>query len=442
MKKFFNFVVLIILISLLFICIKTHQFKNNVNISSFDNNFNVSLKFKGLKYAKAFCLDNEGNYYIAYKHNIQVISKYGKSYDLLKKGNLNINNLKIYSNKLYYVSNSELYCLDLENKKEDCLMKNIPNFGDYEKVNIEKEKNYLYLSIGSATNSGVVGEDNKWLKDKPYNCDIPPKTLTLRGTNFGDKKTGSFVPYGTSNIKGQIIPNHFPGNASIIIYNLKTKESETFAFGIRNVSDMEFNNKDQLIAIVGGMENRGLRPVKGDVDYIYKIKKSTWYGWPDYSGGDPLSSPRFKGKNNSTISFLLDKQPSTSPPAPMYQYKSLNALTSIAIDKNGVLGNKDDIYIYDKNDKKIYSLNEKGVLKDRFTVNNNKANDVYLRFDKNNLNVLNASSGKLYEINLLKNPIKFNIKGIQYYISILFLSVFVNLIYNKIKFQIQNKKSK
>ena len=36
-----------------------------------------------------------------------------------------------------------------------------------------------------------------------------------------------------------------------------------------------------------------VRGIKNDRDYIYEINGDRWYGWPDYSGGDPITSPRF-----------------------------------------------------------------------------------------------------------------------------------------------------
>ena len=59
-----------------------------------------------------------------------------------------------------------------------------------------------------------------------------------------------------------------------------------------------FNNNGNIVAIVGGMEDEGSRAVKDDKDYIYEIKENAWYGWPDYSGGDPINSPRFSDNEN------------------------------------------------------------------------------------------------------------------------------------------------
>lgn len=438
MKKNLKWIIVITLIIFFSFSINKYFMSNNINIKPIDKNVNFKLMFKGLKGAKDFSVTNDGDYYIAYKNKIQFIRNDGKSYDLFKNNNLDINSINIQGNSIYYSSKEKVFCYNIKTKENKCLIDNIPNFGDYPVVKIEKLKNYLYVSIGAATNSGVVGKDNLWIKDKVYNCDIPPKTLTIKGINFGKERTGAFVPYGTANVNGQMIPGHFPGNSSIIIYNLDTKESETFAWGIRNVPDMEFNSKGELIAVVGGMEDRGLRAVKGDVDYIYKIKKGMWYGWPDYSGGDPISSPRFKGKDNKDLNFILDKHPSTSPPAPLYQHKNLSSLSALAIDKKGLIDVKDSMYIYDTNEQKLYSLTNKGILKEKAIIKGSK--DIFLKFSKDKLNILDGEKGILLTMNMSKAESKHNVAFMYYYIIIFCIGIIVVIIFDKLKKIINKKK--
>ena len=255
---------------------------------------------------------------------------------------------------------------------------------------------YLFVTIGAATNSGVVGLDNTWIDDYPQNHDISPKSITIKGINFGEENTGAFVPYKTRNIKGQIITEHMIGNSSIIIYNLKTGAQGKFAWGIRNMKGIDFNSEGKILVTVGGMEDRGLRPVKGDSDYIYGIKKNTWYGFPDYTGGDPISSPKFKGINNNTIPFILDQHPTTNPPAPIYQHRAVDSLVSLAVDKKGVLRDKDCIYFYEKNDNSIYSLNKINALKEKINFGSGAYISSMKFFDK--LIVLDSKSGYLISI--------------------------------------------
>lgn len=393
MKKIFKIGIIIILLSI--IALIFNKF-HNVNIINKEHGIiECNLKYKGLLGCIDFSIDEEYNYYIAYSNRVEVISKLGENYTLFKDDNLSISAIEYYKNNLYFLSENNVICVNIKTKEQRILVNNIPNFGDYKNGVLKVKNNNLYISIGAATNSGVVGNDNEWLKENPYFHDITPIEIILKGKDFGEEKTGAFVPYKTKNSKSQIVAAHFPGNSSLIIYNINNDKMETYASGIRNVKAMGFTSENKLVVVVGGMENRGLRPIKGDTDYIYEITKNYWYGWPDYSGGDPISSPKFKGKNNEKIDFILDMHPTNSPPAPIYQHKSLNSLSSMAIDENGILGKKDSIYFYDNKDNIIYELDKGNILINRFVLGK-FANIDKMIFSKDKLVILERKTGCIY----------------------------------------------
>ncbi|URZ05816.1 PQQ-dependent sugar dehydrogenase [Clostridium felsineum] len=391
MKKLLKFIIVIIFIFAGIIIVFKYV-HNGYTVKCKENNVNYIIKFKGITGAVDFAEDIDKNFYVAYKNGIQEICKDGKTESILRSNDENIMSMVYYNNKLYFSSNHSVGYYDLKTKKNVKIINNIPNFGDYKDVFITIRNGYLYASIGSATNNGVVGKDNKWIKENPYTFDVTPKNITLKGTNFGDEMTGAFVPYDTPNIKGQIIPGHFPGNSSVIICNLSTKAVETFAWGIRNVGGMDIDKSGKIVATIGGMEDRGARPVKGDSDYIYEIDKDKWYGWPDYSGGDPVDSPKFKNRNRR----ILDKVPSINPPAPLYQYDKVGSLSSLAIDKNGFLGIKNCIFVYDKNDNSIVKLH--GSVKDKFINFTNKSFIKSVHIFDDGMYVLDSKEGCLLQI--------------------------------------------
>ncbi|MBX4258860.1 hypothetical protein KTC96_14155 [Clostridium estertheticum] len=363
MKKTIGFIIILALMAFALFSLRSSFKEYRVTVK--DGSIKTQILYKGLNNSVDFTKDNEGNYYIAFKDRIEYIDKSGKAYNIFVNKKLNITSLD-YNNKiLYYASGKNVYSYNLISKGSKEIIKNIPNYGDYNNSLVRINGDYLFVTIGSATNSGVVGLDNKWLDNYPQNYDITPKSITIRGMDFGGIKTGAFVPYQTRNIKGQIITQHIIGNSSVIIYNLKTGAQGNFAWGIRNMMGIDFNSEGKVLVTVGGMEERGLRPVKGDSDYIYQIKKNAWYGFPDYSGGDPISSPKFRDSFNKTIPAILDNHPTINPPAPIYQHKSVGSLISLAIDRAGKLGDKDCIYFYEKNDNSIYSLNKNSALKEK-----------------------------------------------------------------------------
>ncbi|MBU3098319.1 MULTISPECIES: hypothetical protein [Clostridium] len=391
MKKTIGFIIILALMAFALFSLRS-SFKE-YRVTGKEGSIKTQILYKGLSNSVDFTKDNEGNYYIAFKDRIEYIDKSGKAYNIFVNKKLNITSLD-YNNKiLYYASGTNVYSYNLISKESKEIIKNIPNYGDYNNSLVRINGDYLFVTIGSATNSGVVGLDNKWLDNYPQNHDITPKSITIRGMNFGGRKTGAFVPYQTRNIKGQIITQHVIGNSSVIIYNLKTGAQGNFAWGIRNMMGIDFNSEGKVLVTVGGMEERGLRTVKGDSDYIYQIKKNSWYGFPDYSGGDPISSPKFRDSFNKTIPAILDNHPTINPPAPIYQHKSVGSLISLAIDRSGKLGDKDCIYFYEKNDNSIYSLNKNSALKEKA----NFEEDAYISSMKffDNLIILDSKNGYL-----------------------------------------------
>ncbi|MNN30792.1 hypothetical protein D3C81_1444520 [compost metagenome] len=145
------------------------------------------------------------------------------------------------------------------------------------------------------------------------------------------------------------------------------------------------------------MENRGLRPIKSDVDYIYNIKKGYWYGWPDYSGGDPVNSARFNEAESEKTTFLLDKHPTVNPEAPFYQSERIDSLQALTIDKQGDFSSENAILFFDKNEKRLFSLT-----KDRISSSlvNIKGNGEIIDIEKfkDRIFMLEKNEGIIYEV--------------------------------------------
>ncbi|MDF2880842.1 MAG: hypothetical protein K0R54_1399 [Clostridiaceae bacterium] len=395
MKRIVKYIIISLFIVILTLVVKINFITNNNDLIVHDKNIHWNVVQKGLRDAADFTEDDKGNLYIAYNNRIDIISNNGISYTLIKVDNVNISSIEYYKNKLYYCGNTRLYCYDLNKKNNSEILGSIPNYGDYNKSIIKIYNDYLFLSIGSVTNSGVVGEDNKWLSNYSFYYDLSPKEIVLKGINFNNNKTGAFVPYNSKSVQGQVIPSHFPGNSSLVSYNLKNGEAETYAWGIRDFQGLDIDSSGKIYSIVTGMENRGLRPVIGDNDYIYEIKKDVWYGFPDFSGGDPITSPKFKDKNGKSLSFILAIHPSNNPPAPIYQNDGISSLKELCIDKFNVLGDKDAKYFYDKNENKIISLNKLGTTIGKINLKSSQL--VNMKFMKDKMIIL-CSNGVMYKL--------------------------------------------
>ena len=103
----------------------------------------------------------------------------------------------------------------------------------------------LYFTVGTATNSAVVGIDNiPWLKKYPYFSDTPARDLVLNGTNFistnllTEKKdvviTGAYKPFGTPSYNGEVIQGQLKANGVLYSCELDGSNLTIIADGFRN----------------------------------------------------------------------------------------------------------------------------------------------------------------------------------------------------------------
>lgn len=338
MKKIIGWILLII-IAVGSIYIVKDKRKIYEGISTNNSEVEIKIRYKGLKRAVDFTM-NDNNIYIGFKDKILCIPYKGEPYKLIDDNTLNITSLELCNENLYFISNNKLMSVHILSREVQCCIDNLPNKGDYSEILLKAHENKLYLTLGAATNSGVVGSDNGWTKEKQDFHDIPAYDIKMK-----ENTSGAFVSRNTGNTENQVIKGEKISTASILEYNTGTTEITTYAWGIRSVKGIDINSEGRIFATVGGYENRGERPVEGDCDYIYEIKKDMWYGFPDYSGGDPLTSPRFKSNGAESLSNILSEHP-MNPPAPIYQHESLNSLSYLAIDNGNILNLQGNSIIY------------------------------------------------------------------------------------------------
>lgn len=366
---------------------------NNVmksDITFLDREISVSIKYKGIKDANCFTYDSLNNIYLGADNGIELIRTDGKSEDIIKDKDLKVSSIIYKDDKLYYICDNKLIRYDIGSKKKDILINDLPRSNSIGKYSIIARDNRILISISAATNSGVV--DNK--NSIP---DTSPIELELRGINYGQDNTGSFSSYGIKTKNGQVIKSSLVGNACVIGYDIKNKKSQLFSSGIRNVEGWDYNSDGSLMAIVGGFENNGLRAVQGDTDYIYELKKDIWYGWPDYSGGDPLNSPKFTDENGKSVRMLLSKLPMLNPPAPFYVHSDAGSIYWLAVDRAGAIKEKDSMFFYDKNETTLYNLDKNGLNKKILKFNDNiELKDIKLV--KQSIYILDKKNGIMYEV--------------------------------------------
>lgn len=208
------------------------------------------------------------------------------------------------------------------------LIDSLPSFGDHHTNGPAIKDGYIYFGQGTATNSGVVGNDNAafgWLYRYEEFHDTPCIDITLAGKDYetenvltevpDDKAvTGAFVPYNTPTADGQVIQGKVPCNGAIMRIPIEGGPVELVAWGFRNPYGLAFSPDSILYVTENGYDVRGSRPVWGTGDVLWRVEPGTWYGWPDFSAGERLENDEeFKPPNQDLIEPVLAKYPNIPP---------------------------------------------------------------------------------------------------------------------------------
>ncbi|HUR27663.1 MAG TPA: glucose dehydrogenase [Planctomycetota bacterium] len=207
------------------------------------------------------------------------------------------------------------------------LVRDLPSFGDHHANGPAiADDGSIYFGIGTATNSGIVGEDNAkfgWLARRPDFHDIPGKDIVLAGHNFdakdalhehgGETRTGAYSPFGKPTSARQVIPGQVPCTGAVLKIPAEGGAPELVAWGFRNPFGLAFGPAGVLYVTDNGYDDRGSRPVWGSGDLLWAVQPGLWYGWPDYSGDKPLTDDEFKPPGAPQPEFLLAEHPNRPP---------------------------------------------------------------------------------------------------------------------------------
>jgi glucose/arabinose dehydrogenase len=222
----------------------------------------------------------------------------------------------------------------------------LPGFGNYHtNMCTIGPDGKLYFSQGAMTNSGIIGLDSHdlgWLRKVPHNCDIPGYDIRLTGVNVetidpeSEKgrrvRTGAFVPFGTETCPGQRIPGRVPCTSSIMRCGVDGTGLELVAWGLRNPYGLGFLPDGRLLATDQGADARGSRPILNCPDYLYEIRAGSWYGWPDFVGGVPVTDARWHDNTGAAPQFLLANHSELPPPVrPLLEFEVNSSAVKFAI---------------------------------------------------------------------------------------------------------------
>jgi hypothetical protein len=234
------------------------------------------------------------------------------------------------------------------------LVEGLPSLGDHHTNGPRVRDGWVYFGQGSATNSGVVGEDSAsfgWLQRNPGVHDVPGEDIELRGATFesddvlvgaGRARTGAFARFGdpgSPRVGGQLLCN-----GAVLRVPVTGGDVERVAWGFRNPFGLAFAPDGGLYATDNGYDDRGSRPVWGAADHLWRVEPGAWYGWPDFSGSRPLTDEDFHPPGGPEVAFVLARHPG-QPPEPAAIFGVHSSANGLDFSHGGGFGHAGDAFV-------------------------------------------------------------------------------------------------
>ncbi|MDF2700688.1 MAG: repeat containing protein [Haloplasmataceae bacterium] len=260
-----------------------------------------------------------------------------------------------YHNGEFYVSHKGTVTKVTKTGEKVDLLVGLPSYGDHSNNRVTfGPDGKMYFGQGTATNSGVVGLDNGWVRDQPFFHDFAAKPISLTGQNFETQSfletsketvlTGAYSPFGTPSKFNELVRSILPGSGSVLRANADGSNLELVAWGLRNPFGIKFDQNNNLWVGNHGIDIRGSRPVKNCPDEFIKINEGNWYGWPDYAGGYPLTNPFFKPDNGKQPQFLIKDHP-MKPEIPFVNFIPHTSIIGFAFNDDEDFGFYGDCFM-------------------------------------------------------------------------------------------------
>ncbi len=236
----------------------------------------------------------------------------------------------------------------------------LPGQGDHQANELVFSGGFMYLSIGTVTNSGVVGRDNAvfgWLGKPELRRlhDVPCQDVALTDQVFdsenplGDEpervRTTPFSPYGTVQPAGTVVKGNPRCNGAILRARPDGSDLQMYAWGLRNPFGLEMGPDGSLYATDHGFDARGSRPIENTWDCLWRIGPGGWLGSPDFSCGVPVTDERFKPRNKPQPRFVIANHPTESPPQPVARFDAHAATNGFAFSPSEQWGSPDMAYV-------------------------------------------------------------------------------------------------
>lgn len=320
--------------------------------------YKIEVFLTGLDAPGSFTFDEFGNLLIAESGLVsgvtRIIRYRNGNFETVAEGFVTpITGVTYYKGNIYVSHKGIISVINANGNRQD-IITGLPSNGDYGNSNVDFDLNgKMYFGQGTVTNSGVVGTDNLWVSERPFLHDTPGSYIILRGQNFSTRNmmvygdelafTGAYSPYGQPNKEFEMRKGVLRASGSILRANIDGTGLELVSWGLRYPSHIRFDHSYRLFVSNQGFEDRGSRPIVNAPDEFLMIKGGEWYGWPDFAGGEPVTSQRFQPEGKRPVEFLLTNHPS-EPSRPYAMFPPYSNITGFdfCYSNFGIYGN---IYI-------------------------------------------------------------------------------------------------
>ena len=288
--------------------------------------------------------------------NGKVLQYSNKGFEVIAEGfNPPLTGINYINGNIYVSHRGYITIVKPDGSKQD-IISGLPSFGDHHNNQVVfGNDGKMYFGQGTATNSGVVGLDNSWVERYPFFHDYPGSNIILHNNNFMTKNiqtaspneytcTGAYSPFGIPNIPCEMEKGIIRASGSILRADLDGANLQLVAWGLRNPFRLKFDRFNRLFSSNHGADVRGSRPIDNSPDEFQLIMPGVWYGWPDYTGGLPVTLPRFKAEGKEQPEFLIANHPMI-PPNPFALFTPHAAIMGFDFNYNRDFGPYGDAYI-------------------------------------------------------------------------------------------------